>query len=127
MLIYALRHDAAEKVTGDIPAMVKRLYLDDDNFRDRIKNLEITFCSLPILSDFELLVIRIADILELMWFIDKELRMGNGNDDIISCFNNGKTILKERIDEVNKFGSKGKEVCNTAETLFINFTGAKLW
>jgi 5'-deoxynucleotidase YfbR-like HD superfamily hydrolase len=127
MLIYALMHDAAEKVTGDIPAIVKRLYLNSYQFKEHVKNLETAFCSLPELSHFELAIIRIADILELIWFIDKEIRMGNGNEDILSCFNNGKQILKERIEEISILEYQGKDIGNAAETLFTNFTGVKLW
>lgn len=127
VIIYAMLHDAAEKVTGDIPAMVKQLYLGDCQFKEHIRNLESAFCPLPELSPLEFLVVRIADILELLWFISKEVSMGNRNDDIVSCFDNGKNILRERLENIASLNQQGKEISITAETLFTHITGAKLW
>ena len=127
LLVHALLHDAAEKVTGDIPAMVKQLYLDDAQFKEHIRNLEDTFCPLPKLTFLEFGVVRIADILELLWFINKEIWMGNKNADIVSCFDNGKHILKERIEIISNINQQGKEIGDNAEALFTHITGAKLW
>ena len=128
VLVYALLHDVAEKVTGDIPAMVKRLYLTDCQFREQIGSLEKNFQPLPELSPLDVLIVRIADILELLWFCAKEIEMGNKNDDIVSCWKNGKDILKERITNIRALNTQGNEIGIHAETLFANLAqGAHLW
>ncbi len=76
VLVYALLHDVAEKVTGDIPAMVKRLYLTDCQFREQIGSLEKNFQPLPELSPLEMLIVRIPISSNCCGLSVKKLRWG---------------------------------------------------
>lgn len=94
LLRAALYHDLAEYDTGDTPAHAKWASKDLkkalDEFEKRVED-EFKLC-VP-LSMNETAWLKIADMLELMWYVLEERRMGNRNVDEI--FSRGHDYLTE--------------------------------
>ena len=67
VLIYALDHDTAESVTGDVPATAKRAgYV-----------IENTIGRTAAASNSAKELVKLADHLEAKWFIRREMALGN--------------------------------------------------
>ena len=76
----ALYHDIHEGILGDVPAQVKRKFYDFSEAIDRAEqviNKELgTHVSLDIEEQERL---KIADVMELLWFSVEEVERGNNN------------------------------------------------
>jgi 5'-deoxynucleotidase YfbR-like HD superfamily hydrolase len=80
----ALLHDVAEQFTGDIPAtakwanpgLAKEANKAEELFWGKINSLNGTF---PALKATEQLKLKIADMMELLWYCIEEERLGNRN------------------------------------------------
>ena len=81
-LIYAsLLHDVPEQLIGDVPAptkwahprLAKELSLAEETFWDIVK------VKFPALTSEEVLKLKIADMMELLWYCIEEERLGNKN------------------------------------------------
>ena len=80
--IYAsLLHDVPEQLIGDVPAptkwahprLAKELGVAEESFWDIVK------VKFPELTSEEVLKLKIADMLELLWYCIEEERLGNKN------------------------------------------------
>lgn len=94
LLCAALYHDVAEATTGDVPANAKRLNrklaeglaeLEDQSAR--ILNTATT------LTPEEEVVLKAADLLELLWYCHEQLEMGNRSLDAV--WRNGVQYLND--------------------------------
>ena len=80
----ALFHDLAESVTGDLPAVTK---WENTDLADQLEELEDKFAcdtdtAVP-LSGEELLLLSVADKLELVLFCTEQMLLGNKNAEAI--------------------------------------------
>jgi 5'-deoxynucleotidase YfbR-like HD superfamily hydrolase len=81
LLLAALEHDVAEGYTGDIPYQAKRTFPDlkaaslaaEDSINRELGVMGAT------LTDYEQLMLKLCDMLELMWFALEERKLGNRN------------------------------------------------
>lgn len=78
VLLAALQHDLAEAVTGDLPSPAKRAY----GIGQQVSNLEDKLLTdagleMPILSDEEHRLMKLADIAQGALFCSRELSLGN--------------------------------------------------
>ena len=75
---YILHHDVAEIVTGDVPFIVKRRYPTVKKLLSELED-EINynlFTSPPALTQQELYQIKVADLLEMLFFAIEDVNMG---------------------------------------------------
>lgn len=80
LLRAALFHDLAEQYTGDVPSMVK---WDNKDLKAMLDKIEDNFVkSLGVLQDLtaeEVVILKWADMLELLYFCLEQRRLGNLN------------------------------------------------
>ena len=79
MLLAALWHDVAERTTGDTPATAK---WQSDDLKRALDTVEETVLKevlpeFPSLTEAERLMIKIADMAELIMFCHRQVKMGN--------------------------------------------------
>lgn len=79
MLLAALWHDVPEKTSGDTPATAKWLSDNLKNALDEVeeKVLHEILPEFPGLSPSERLMVKIADMAELVYFCVRQVKMGN--------------------------------------------------
>lgn len=105
LLICAIGHDAGERWVGDMPAPTKRALeirpplhaYEESRLRDE------TSLRLPVLSEFESDVLKLADGLDGLLFSTQELRLGNRTAEAIHVAKNFLTYVseaKERIAQI---------------------------
>jgi 5'-deoxynucleotidase len=70
---YALRHDAVESITGDIPTPASR-FIDKERIEGQ---LEVYIGAIPDVSPEVERIVKIADLLEAVLFLMVEESMGN--------------------------------------------------
>jgi len=73
ILYYALIHDEAEAITGDIPSPAGRLAIPGKSLQYELKN-ELGAVNA---SDAIRLILKVADLLEALLFVYEEGRLGN--------------------------------------------------
>lgn len=89
LLARAALHDTAEAFTGDVPAPAK---WHDPELAARLALLEADHLEragvfLPVVSEDELLLLKAADMLDLIFKCREELSMGN--ETVVNLLNNG--------------------------------------
>ena len=88
LLKAALYHDLAEHVTGDVPAPAK---WENQCLKDELESIELDFNDEhdtdPELIPEEIFILKVADMLQLMTYVQGEWKMGNRTLDHI--FENG--------------------------------------
>jgi len=102
VILATLYHDVAEILIGDIPTTAKWLYPE---FAEAIEKaevraeryLDISFA----LSEHEKLQLKIADMLELMFFAKEQLHLGNQN--FKEVLENGKNYLETKFGHTSQF------------------------
>ncbi len=83
LLAYALLHDCAEVVTGDVPSPAKWMYPE---LEKALKSVESDFHKKWGLSELkaglypgEMSLVKFADMLEFMWLCIDQIKLGNRN------------------------------------------------
>lgn len=79
LILAALVHDSAEHIYGDIPAPSKRAVSSYQTVNDLENQLLSTFGLSFHLTDKEERILKIADVLDGMWFCYRERSFGNVN------------------------------------------------
>lgn len=107
----ALYHDVAEHWTGDIPATAKWNNQEFERILQAVeKRIEFDLEILVILSLEEQKLLKIADLLELVFHCHEEYVMGNGH--VLYIIHNGVNALRHKIMEGDKAMSVLKEFIN---------------
>lgn len=122
LLKAALFHDLAEYDTGDTPAHAK---WRSKPLKTALDDLERTVeddlgIGVDLTSD-ELITLKVADMLELLWFCVEQARMGNRNVDEI--WERGNAFLKENsarfhLDRSAAFNYAYLELTSVAKDIF---------
>lgn len=90
LLKAALYHDLAEQYTGDIPATAKWQW---PMLKDCLEIIENSQLPTIVLTELEQRILKQADMLDLCYKCDEELRMGNTN--VLPIFHRGIKWLAE--------------------------------
>lgn len=95
----ALFHDVAEHVTGDIPATAKWRWPSLKAAMDSMEAEVETALGIRAdgLSKQEMLLLKAADMMELLWFCVEQRRLGNHT--IYHIFKNGCTWMEDKGEE----------------------------
>lgn len=119
LLVAALLHDQGEYVTGDIPAPVKHSLLSiDQNFL--LKKMEeqgvnvIHNAGMPTLTNWEQILLKVADNLDGLWKCWEELE--KGNDDLKEVGIAYAGFLEAQLDSL-----KGGTLCDFVRGEVKNF------
>lgn len=115
LLIACLTHDLSEHITGDIPAHGKWDYPDLSKISEIIHyNWINRFEFYHQLTDDEKTQLQICDYLELMFFCDEEMRMGNFSEAIVAFDRTAKRIEEKNYHLYSKtVGSTFNQLVNT--------------
>lgn len=100
LLLAALSHDWAEAYTGDVPAPAK---WDSPALKSALEVAEQEYCevngiNLPLHSEYELLILKLADIMDLVMSSMEEMNMGN--TEAQWPYENGYTVMMDRAEEL---------------------------
>lgn len=102
----ALEHDADEAITGDVPATAKFIgYTNANALSDSLLSIGIDLISSKKTNPNEWFYVKLADILEALWFINTEIAMGNTtladiSNDISDVLNTFININQSRFNEL---------------------------
>jgi len=98
----ALYHDIPEALTGDVPATAKWNYPELAKALDEVEaGIEKELGLIVFLTEENKLKLKIADIMELLWFALEEMRLGNSNFKVI--FSRGLAYMDTlKLDDVSK-------------------------
>jgi len=96
----ALYHDVAEHVFGDIPSPAKRLFNNAD-LRQQEDKLMRDNGMFTELSDWERLVLKMADLFDGLAYCTEERERGNGG--LVSIWNTYYVYIRDKLAELDKF------------------------
>ncbi len=83
LLTAAIYHDAAEHQTGDLPSQVKRRSAKIKELMDELENAEYQSMDIDMrLAPEEKLLIKTADLLEMLFYIREQRLLGNRSLDL---------------------------------------------
>lgn len=114
----ALLHDVPEVVTGDTPYTAKKLSIDLKRALDQMEQAFLSNNDLEIiLFDNEKSILKMCDMLELIWFCREQIDLGNAN--FTSMFDRGMNIAKKLIREDEGLASYNSKILSILEQISI--------
>lgn len=101
LLMAALIHDVAEHTTGDLPAPAKRRMGIREQFAEaEDEALLEAGITQPVLSPEEQVVLKLADVADLLLFCITEISMGNRSMCVV--YERGVSYIRELIDVMDE-------------------------
>ena len=101
LIMAALQHDVAEGVVGDIPSPTKKLL--DSQTLATMEHDVLVKAELPdfgsLLGETQEIVLKTADILDLMQFCCKEAALGNRTVNLRTMYKNCKEAIEKLIEQ----------------------------